>query len=81
MLNDAFGLILIAFCVYFLACMVDNALEIMKICEEKLNLGEGEAAQSMVMAAAMLAGNDHNILGLIKMMLETYETINEGEAQ
>jgi hypothetical protein len=61
--------------------MVDNALEIMKICEEKLNLGEGEAAQSMVMAAAMLAGNDHNILGLIKMMLETYETINEGETQ
>ena len=61
--------------------MVDNALEIMKICEEKLNLGEGEAAQSMAMAAAMLAGNDHNILGLIKMMLETYEVINEEEAQ
>lgn len=59
--------------------MVDNALEIMKICEEKLSLGEGEAAQSMVMAAAMLAGNDHNILGLIKMMLETYETINHEE--
>jgi hypothetical protein len=59
--------------------MVENALEIMKLCEENLNLGEGEAAQSMAMAAAMLAGNDHNVLGLIKMMLETYEVIKEGD--
>jgi hypothetical protein len=29
------------------------------------------------MAAAMLAGNDHNMLGLIKMMLETYVVIEE----
>jgi hypothetical protein len=59
--------------------MVENALGILKLCEENLNLEEGEAAQSMAMAAAMLAGNDHNILGLIKMMLETYEVIKEGD--
>ena len=57
--------------------MVENALAIMKLCEENLNLEEGEAAQSMAMAAAMLAGNDHNILGLIKMMLDTYVVIEE----
>ena len=57
--------------------MVENALAIMKLCEENLNLEESEAAQSMAMAAAMLAGNDHNMLGLIKMMLDTYVVIEE----
>ena len=50
----------------------EMALKIMEFCQDKLHLGEGEAAQSMAMAAAMLSGTDHNILGLIKMMLETY---------
>jgi hypothetical protein len=55
----------------------EMALKIMEFCQDELHLEEGEAAQSMAMAAAMLAGNDHNILGLIKIMLETYEVIEE----
>ena len=55
----------------------EMALKIMGFCQDKLHLGEGEAAQSMAMAAAMLSGNDHNILGLIKIMLETYEIMEE----
>jgi len=57
----------------------EMALKIMEFCQDELHLEEGEAAQSMAMAAAMLAGNDHNMLGLIKMMLETYEVIKEGD--
>jgi hypothetical protein len=34
----------------------------------------------MAMAAAMLSGNEHNILGLIKMMLETYEIMENENA-
>jgi len=58
----------------------EMALKIMKFCQDKLHLGEGEAAQSMAMAAAMLSGNDHNILGLIKIMLETYEIMENENA-
>jgi hypothetical protein len=55
----------------------EMALKIMGFCQDELHLEEGEAAQSMAMAAAMLAGNDHNMLGLIKMMLDTYVVIEE----
>jgi hypothetical protein len=55
----------------------EMALKIMEFCQDQLHLEEGEAAQSMAMAAAMLSGNEHNILGLIKMMLETYEIMEE----
>ena len=55
----------------------EMALKIMGFCQDQLHLEEGEAAQSMAMAAAMLSGNEHNILGLIKMMLETYEIMEE----
>jgi hypothetical protein len=55
----------------------EMALKIMGFCQDELHLEEGEAAQSMAMAAAMLSGNEHNILGLIKMMLETYEIMEE----
>lgn len=58
----------------------EMALKIMEFCQDKLHLEEGEAAQSMAMAAAMLSGNDHNILGLIKMMLETYEIMENENA-
>ena len=58
----------------------EMALKIMGICQDQLHLEEGEAAQSMAMAAAMLSGNEHNILGLIKMMLETYEIMENENA-
>jgi hypothetical protein len=58
----------------------EMALKIMEFCQDELHLEEGEAAQSMAMAAAMLSGNEHNILGLIKMMLETYEIMENENA-
>ena len=58
----------------------EMALKIMGFCQDQLGLEEGEAAQSMAMAAAMLSGNEHNILGLIKMMLETYEIMENENA-
>jgi hypothetical protein len=58
----------------------EMALKIMGFCQDQLHLKEGEAAQSMAMAAAMLSGNEHNILNLIKMMLETYEIMENENA-
>ena len=58
----------------------EMALKIMEFSQDELHLEEGEAAQSMAMAAAMLSGNEHNILGLIKMMLETYEIMENENA-
>ena len=58
----------------------EMALKIMGFCQDQLHLEEGEAAQSMAMAAAMLSGNEHNILNLIKMMLETYEIMEKENA-
>jgi hypothetical protein len=58
----------------------EMALKIMGFCQDQLHLEEGEAAQSMAMAAAMLSGNEHNILNLIKMMLETYEIMENENA-
>jgi hypothetical protein len=58
----------------------EMALKIMGFCQDHLHLEEGEAAQSMAMAAAMLSGNEHNILNLIKMMLETYEIMENENA-
>ncbi len=55
----------------------ENADKIINFCSEVLGLDDENTAKAMALACATLAGNQTNMLGLIRTMIQAFEIINE----